>query len=349
MSPPLPPPNVDDMVDFLVGLLNTPSPTGDTDRAIAYVQDAFADLVPLSKSPKGFLSGTWAGESRETPRALTAHVDTLGAMVSKIKENGRLQMTQLGGWIWNSVEGIGVTVFASNGETYRGAIMPTVSSIHAHTRAESYAERNEKNMEVRLDARTTTAEQTKELGIRVGDIIAFDPRVELSDTGFIRSRHLDDKLSVAAIFGALSALKKAGLTPTQDVTIHISNYEEVGHGGSAGFPADLAELVTIDMAVVAPGQQSNEFGVTICAKDASGPYHMGLRRRLEALAEAHDLPYCTDIYPYYGSDGSAYWQAGGNVAVGLIGPGVDASHHYERTHREALEATAVLIMAYLLS
>lgn len=349
MTHPLPPLDIDQMVDFLVGLLNTPSPTGDTDRAISYVQEAFADLVPLTKSPKGFLSGTWAGASRTTPRAVTAHVDTLGAMVSKIKDNGRLEMTQLGGWIWNSVEGIGVTVFASNGQSYRGAIMPTMASIHAHTRAESYEERSAKNMEVRLDVRTSSAEETAELGLRVGDIIAFDPRVELSDAGFIRSRHLDDKVSVAAIFGAISALKEAGLTPSQDVTIHISNYEEVGHGGSAGFPADLAELVTVDMAVVAPNQQSNEFGVTICAKDASGPYHMGLRRRLEGLAEAHELPYCTDIYPYYGSDGSAFWRAGGNVAVGLIGPGVDASHHYERTHREAVEATAVLLMAYLLS
>ncbi|MCA9980920.1 MAG: peptidase M42, partial [Anaerolineales bacterium] len=128
--------NTDEMVDFLVGLLNTPSPTGDTDRAMTYVQNAFADLVTLAQSPKGFLTGTLPGQNRQTPRALTAHVDTLGAMVSKIKSNGRLQMTQLGGWIWNSVEGIGVTVFASNGETYRGAIMPTSASIHAHTRAE---------------------------------------------------------------------------------------------------------------------------------------------------------------------------------------------------------------------
>jgi putative aminopeptidase FrvX len=341
--------DIDAMVDFLVNLLNTPSPTGDTDRAMLVVQEAFAELVPLQMSHKGFLTGTVSGQKRERPRALTAHVDTLGAMVSKIKSNGRLQMTQLGGWIWNSVEGIGVTVLASNGETYRGAIMPTSASIHAHTRAESYAERSQKNMEVRLDARTTTAVETRELGIRIGDIIAFDPRVELSESGFIRSRHLDDKASIAAIYGALLALKEAGLTPTQDVTIHISNYEEVGHGAAAGFPADLAELISIDMAVVAPGQQSDEFAVTICAKDSAGPYHMGLRRQLEQLAEAHELNYCTDIYPYYGSDGEAYWRAGGDVAVALIGPGVDASHHYERTHREALEATAALLVAYLLS
>ncbi|PJA37175.1 MAG: peptidase M42, partial [Lysobacterales bacterium CG_4_9_14_3_um_filter_62_6] len=203
--------------------------------------------------------------------------------------------------------------------------------------------------EVRIDARTASREETEALGIRVGDIIAFDPRVEQTDTGFIRSRHLDDKASVATIFGALDALHSAGLRPKQDTLIHISNYEEVGHGAATGFPANLHDLLTVDMAVVAPKQTSDEFAVTICAKDSGGPYHLGFRRELEALATAHNIPYNTDIYPYYGSDGESYWRAGGNVRVGLIGPGVDASHHYERTHRDSLEHTAQLIAAYLLS
>lgn len=204
-------------------------------------------------------------------------------------------------------------------------------------------------MEVRIDAPASSKEETEELGIAVGDIVAFDPRVELSEHGFIRSRHLDDKAGVATIYGAIAALAAAGREPAQRTTIHISNYEEVGHGAAAGFPADLAELLSIDMAVVAPKQESDEYSVTICAKDAAGPYHMGLRRRLEKVAAANNLKYCTDIYPYYGSDGESFWRAGGNVAVGLIGPGVDASHHYERTHREALENTARLLVAYLLT
>jgi putative aminopeptidase FrvX len=346
----IPPINVDRMVDFLVGLLNTPSPTGDTDRAMAYVQQTFTGLpVTLQKSPKGFLSGTWTGENADAPRALTAHADTLGAMVRGIKKNGRLQMTQLGGWLWNSVEGEGVTIFASNGQTYRGAILPISASIHAHTRAEHEIPRSDETMEVRIDARTDSKEETEALGIRVGDVIAFDPRVEVNPNGFIRSRHLDDKASIATIYGAVAALAAAGLTPKQTTTIHISNYEEVGHGAAAGFPADLVDLLTIDMAVVAPKQTSDEYSVTICAKDSAGPYHMGFRRELEALAAAHHIPYQTDIYPYYGSDGESYWRAGGNVRVGLIGPGVAASHHYERTHRHALENTAKLIAAYLLS
>jgi len=342
--------NIDKMVDFMVGLLNTPSPTGDTDRAMTYIQEAFADLpIQLKKAPKGFLAGTWNGEKNDAPRGITAHADTLGAMVREIKKNGRLRMTQLGGWLWTSVEGEGVTIFASNGEVYRGAIMPVAASIHAHTRAVHEKKRDDETMEVRIDARTTSAKETQALGIRVGDVIAFDPRVEVNANGFIRSRHLDDKVSIACIYGAVSALAEAGLTPKQTTTIHISNYEEVGHGGAAGFPPDMVELLTIDMAVVDEKQESDEFSVTICAKDSAGPYHMGFRRQLEALAAANNLDYCTDIYPYYGSDGQAHWRAGGNVRVGLIGPGVAASHHYERTHRDAIENATKLIAAYLLS
>lgn len=346
----IPPIDTDKMVDFLVGLLNTPSPTGDTDRAMAYIQEAFAELpVKLEMAPKGFLVGTWPGEKSDAPRGLTAHADTLGAMVRGIKKNGRLRLTQLGGWLWTSVEGEGVTIFASNGKLYRGAIMPVAGSIHAHTRAVHEAKRTDETMEVRIDARTASERETRALGIRVGDIVAFDPRVEVNPNGFIRSRHLDDKLSVATIFGAVSALADAGLTPKQTTTIHFSNYEEVGHGGAAGFPADMVELLTVDMAVVDEKQESDEYSVTICAKDSAGPYHLGFRRELEALAAANNLNYCTDIYPYYGSDGEALWRAGGNVRVGLIGPGVAASHHYERTHRDAIENSTKLIAAYLLS
>jgi putative aminopeptidase FrvX len=342
--------DLDKMVDFLVQLLNTPSPTGDTARAMAVVKEAFKPFpFTMDLTPKGILVGTWIGEEHSKPRALTAHADTLGAMVTEIKSNGRLRVSQLGGWKWTSVEGEGVTIFAANGQAYRGSFLPTTASIHAHTRKESEAAKDDKNMEVRIDARTTSRKETRGLGIQVGDFIAFDPRVETNDAGFIRSRHLDDKASVAAIFGAMDALHNSGLKPKQTTTIHISNYEEVGHGAAAGMPSDLVDLVAVDMAVVAPKQESDEFSVTICAKDSGGPYHLGLRRELEELARQEGIAYRVDVYPYYSSDSEAYWRAGGDVRVGLIGPGVDASHHYERTHQESLEQTARLIAAYLLS
>jgi putative aminopeptidase FrvX len=338
------------MIEFLVGLLNTPSPTGYAGLAIDYVQAAFASLpFEMQRTPKGLLVGTWAGQRVDSPRAVTAHVDTLGAMVSQIKANGRLRLSQLGGWAWGSVEGEGVTVFTSEGGQIRGTILPTTASAHAHSLPERQKPADERMMEVRLDVRTNSAHETLALGVRVGDFIAFDPRVELSESGFIRSRHLDDKAGVATIYGALQAIAAAGLTPKQRTTLHLSHYEEVGHGAATGFPPDLAELLTVDMAVVAPGQQCDEFSVGICAKDSRGPYHLDLRRRLERLAEAEEIPYQTDVYPFYGSDGEAYWRAGGDVQVALIGPGVDASHHYERTHRESLEHTARLIAAYLLN
>lgn len=342
--------DTDHLLEFLVELLAIPSPTGYTEEAIAYVRQRFAHLpLEMALTPKGTLVATWAGERDDAPRALTAHVDTLGAMVQQIKPNGRLQLVALGGLQWPSVEGEGVTVHAGDGRALRGALLPVAASGHATPPDLRNAVRDFDSMEVRLDARTSSGPQTEALGIRVGDFVSFDPRVEVGDAGFIRSRFLDDKACVAAIFGALEALHAAGLRPKQRTTVHISNYEEVGHGAAAGLPSDLADLVTVDMAVVAPGQASDEFAVTICARDGGGPYDLSLRRELEGLARAHDLRYCTDVYLYYRSDGEAYWYAGGNVRVGLIGPGVDASHHYERTHREALENTARLIAAYLLS
>ena len=346
--------NVDVMVGFLAELLNIPSPTGDTDQAIQWIEEkfmaSFADQpLTLKRTPKGILVAHWAGKKQNAPRGLTAHVDTLGAMVRQVKRNGRLRMTQLGGWSWTSVEGEGVTIFASNGTRYRGTILPTHASIHAHTSKDRNTLRDDTNMEVRIDAHTKSEEETDSLGIRVGDVIAFDPRVEISDNGFIRSRHLDDKASIACMFGAMTALAETALQPAQDCYFHISNYEEVGHGAATGFPSNLTDLISIDMAVVAPQQTSDEYSVTICAKDSAGPYHMQLRRELEALAQDNGLRYATDIYPYYGSDGESYWRAGGDVRVGLVGPGVDASHHYERTHRDALDNTAKLLLAYLLA
>ncbi len=203
-------------------------------------------------------------------------------------------------------------------------------------------------MEVRLDARTTSPEETRPLGIEVGDFVAFDPRLEVTN-GFVRSRHLDDKACVACILAAVKSLMDVGLQPAQDVYLLFSNYEEVGHGAAAGIPSQVGELLTVDMAAVGEGQASDEFHATLCVKDSGGPYHHELSQRLRALADEHAIPYRVDIYPYYGSDGEAVWRAGGDLAVALIGPGVDASHNYERTHLDALLATTRWLMAYLLS
>jgi len=334
---------------FLVDLLKTPSPTGYAEEAIALTERVFRAIpgVQTSRTRKGALLATVEGEREDAPRALAAHVDTLGAMVKVIKANGRLALTRIGGYAWNTVEGEGCTVFTREGKRVRGSILVTVASSHVHGEKTAETKRSDETMEVRLDEKVTTIEQVRELGIEVGDFIAFDPRVELTN-GFVRSRHLDDKAAVACLVEAVRALRASGRKPAQTTHFFISNFEEVGHGGANGLPDGISELVVVDMAAIGEGQASDEYHATLCVKDSSGPYHHGLSNHLRKLADENNIPYKVDIYPYYGSDGSAFWRAGGEAAVALIGPGVDASHNYERTHMEALTATTNWVLAYLL-
>jgi putative aminopeptidase FrvX len=339
------------LLHFLSDLLNTPSPSGFTHQAITYTDEAlraFPGLI-LNHTRKGALVATLPGLSANSPRALTAHVDTLGAMVKEIKPNGRLKLTRVGNLNWNTVETEACTVYTRHESSVRGSFLVEKASTHVHS-ADVFNEikRSADNMEVRLDARTTTAVQTRALGIEVGDFVVFDPRVEMVN-GFVRSRHLDDKACVACLVAAVKSLHDAGLQPTQTAYLHISNFEETGHGAAAGIPPDITELVVVDMAAVGEGQNSDEFHASLCVKDSGGPYDHGLSQRLRNLADQHGIAYKVDTYSYYHSDGSVYWRTGADVPIALIGPGIDASHNYERTHLEALLATTQWVMAYLVS
>jgi putative aminopeptidase FrvX len=341
--------NTEYLTKFLVDLLNIPSPTGFAEEAITFVENELSTYpqLKLSRTRKGALVAKWEVASSDSPHALTAHVDTLGAMVKEIKGNGRLSITRIGGLMLPAVETEGCWVHTSQGEKVRGSLLVNTASAHVHGMKALETKRDEDGMEIRLDARVSDPDEVRNLGIQVGDFVSFDPRVELTN-GFVRSRFLDDKACVATIVTAIKSLADSGKAPAQTTYFHISNYEEVGHGAAAGIPADVTELVTVDMAAVGSSQESDEFHATLCVKDSGGPYHHGLSNKLRALADAHEILYKTDIYPYYGSDGEAFWRAGGDVAVALIGPGVDASHNYERTHTEALVATTNWILAYLL-
>jgi len=346
----LPPVDAAFLQSFLTDLLNTPSPTGFARQAIELTEHTLRAVAPQAEprlTPKGALVARWEGRTAAAPRALTAHVDTLGAMVKEIKRNGRLKVSRIGGFPWNFVEGEGVWVHPTEGEAVPGTLLLTAASAHVYGQAVYDTKRDDEHMEVRLDARVGNAEDVAALGIRVGDFVSFEPRVRWHN-GFVRSRHLDDKAAVACMVAAAKALHDAALQPAYTVYLHISNYEEVGHGAAAGLPADIVELISVDMAAVGEGQTSDEFHATLCAKDSGGPYHHGLSNRLRDLSDEHAIPCKVDIYPYYGSDGEAYWRAGGDVKVAHIGPGVDASHSYERTHMDALIATTRLILAYLL-
>ena len=345
----LPTINQDYFVEFLVKLLNIASPTGFAEPAVAFVEKELSQYkqLELSRTRKGALVAKWKVESDLPPVALTAHVDTLGAVVKEIKPNGRLKLSRIGGLQWNSVETEGVWVVTAKGEKIRGSVLVDTASGHVHGAEGAKTPRDDEHMEVRLDARVTSEKETRALGINIGDCVAFDPRVEVTN-GFIRSRFLDDKACVANLVAAIKSLAEAGLSPARTVYFHISNYEEVGHGASAGIPSDVEEVICVDMAVVGKGQESDEFNVTLCTKDGGGPYHFGLNNKLRALAEKHGIPYKTDVYVFYGSDGEAFWRAGGDVALALIGPGIDASHNYERAHMDGLNAATNWILAYLL-
>lgn len=333
--------------NFLVNLLNIASPTGFASPAIDFVEKELSKYkqLELSRTRKGALVAKWKVESDLPPVALTAHVDTLGAVVKEIKGNGRLRLSRVGGIQWTTVETEGVWVLTAKGEKIRGSVLIDVASGHIHSGPD--LPRDDKHLEVRLDARTTSEAETRALGINIGDCVAFDTRTEVTD-GFIRSRFLDDKACVANLAAAIKSMVESGQSPARTVYFHISNYEEVGHGASAGIPEDVAELVTVDMAVVGPGQESDEFHATLCIKDSGGVYSEGLNKKLRLIADEHNIPYKTDVYPFYGSDGEAFWRAGGDVEVALIGPGIDASHNYERAHMDGLNATTNWIMAYLM-
>lgn len=335
------------LTETLIDLLNTPSPTGDTEYAISFVQGELENMgIPTERTVKGALLAHIEGLREDKPRALTAHVDTLGAMVKEIKPNGRLKLTALNGLNWPTVESEGVWVATRSGRQVRGSLVFANGAAHVNRDA-LHGPRNEETLEVRLDERTTRAEETRLLGIEVGDFVSFDPRAEISDSGFIRSRFLDDKACVASALAALKALTDAGVTAAQRTTLLISNYEEVGHGGRDGLPDDLTELVVLDMACIGHGLQGDEFHCSVCVKDSSGPYSKNLSDKLRVLGDRRGIDVRPDVYPHYSSDGSVYWRAGGRAEVALIGPGVDTSHGYERTHTEALVDTARLIAEYL--
>ncbi len=342
--------DMDTTLAFLVKLLNIPSPTGYHPEAMAFVHEQLAtlEMLELWTLRKGALMGKLKGQSSARPIGLTAHTDTLGLIVREIKADGQLKVLRLGGLLYAGAENEGVTVRTRDGQRLRGTFVPVNTSVHVN-RDIATTDRTPDTMEVRLDARTSSRAETEALGVSVGDFVFLDPRVEQTETGFIKSRFLDDKAGVAAIYGALKAIKAAGVTPPQDVYLQVANYEEVGHGGAAGFPDGLYELLSVDMGAIGEGQNSDEYSVSICAADGGGPYHFDMVNKLRDLADAHDIPHKMDLYIYYASDGTAFWRAGNDARVGLAGPGIAASHSYERTHQDSIQHSAHLLARYMLA
>src|SRR5690606_11441932 len=269
-------------------------------------------------------------------------------MVKEVKSNGRLRLDLIGGFRYNSIEGEYCEIHTSSGKVYTGTILMRQTSVHVYKDA-GKAERNQENMEVRIDAEVNNAEDIRALGIEVGDFVSFDPRVQITDNGFIKSRHLDDKASVGILLQLIKRLKEENMTLPYTTHFLISNNEEIGYGGNSNISPETVEYLAVDMGALGDGQASDEYTVSICAKDSSGPYHLGLRKHLVNLAKQHNIDYKVDIYPYYGSDASAAIRSGHDIVHGLVGPGIEASHAFERTHETSLMNTEKLLYAYVLS
>lgn len=343
--------NTDYLLDTLLRLVNTPSPAGDTARGTTLCGEILCeidDTFALHTTRKGVLVATWPGLHDNEPRAVSAHIDTIGAVVKGFKPNGGIIMQEIGSLPWTAVENEGVTIMGKDGPL-RGSVMIKRASYHLHTDDEvEDIPRNEHTVSVRLDAKVHSDADVKALGIEVGAPVYFDARSEVNN-GFIRSRYLDDKACLACVFAAIKALYESGTRPAQRTTFHIPNYEEVCHGGASGVPDDVAEFLAVDVAPTGPGQNSDEYSCTLCLADADGPYDTVMSTKLKALALQNGIELKPDVFPRFSSDAKALWKAGADVRVALIGPGVHATHGYERTTMEALETTARLIALYLVT
>lgn len=327
-------------------LLSIDSPTGYTKQAIDYVNKEACQLgYKTERTKKGNLLIYVTGASNEKTIGLCAHCDTLGLMVRSITKDGTLKLTNIGGPIIPTLDGEYCRIHTREGNVYTGTILSTSPAAHVYKDASSKT-RDIDEMEVRIDELVTSSEDVEKLGICNGDFVAIDPKVEITPSGFIKSRFLDDKISVAALMGILHTLKEEAIVPAYDLIFMMSTYEEVGHG-MAYIPSQIDELLAVDMGCIGLDLACSEQDVSICVKDSSGPYDYAMTSRLIELAKEEALSYVVDIYPMYGSDVSAARSAGNDIRGALIGPGVHASHGMERTHIQGVENTMKLIMAYI--
>ena len=329
-------------------LLAIDSPSGFTAGAVRYVKEEFEALgFSATVTVKGGVLVDLGGEDSELGGLLLeAHADTLGGMVAELKGNGRLRITNLGGMRAENAECENVRVYTRGGNVYEGTLQLINPSVHVNGQ---YADtkRTFDTTEIVLDEDVSTVEDLKNLGLEVGDIVAFDPRTRVTESGYIKSRFLDDKLSVGILLGFAKYIKDNGIELARRTYLHITVYEEVGHGGAASVPAGVTEAISVDMGCVGAGLNCTERQVSICAKDSHGPYNYDMVGRLIEAAKSEGADYAVDVYPYYGSDVEATLSAGYDIRHGLIGAGVYASHGYERSHKDGVRNTLLTIKGFL--
>lgn len=329
-------------VEQIKQLVKVPSPTGMTEKAAKYIADTLKKLGFEPKtSKKGTVMVCLGGQGH--PLLLSAHVDTLGAMVRAIKGNGALRYMKVGGFSDNAIENENCLIHATNGKVYSGTIRPVKASQHVFGNTSDVV-RSDETLEVTLDECVYSAEDVAALGIEVGDFISFDPRLVVTESGFIKSRHLDDKASSGILLALAKAVKDGAVTLSRKVYLMFTVFEEVGHGASALVADDIEDMLAVDMGCVGGDLSCKETQVSICIKDSAGPFHREWTKEICLMADEAGIDYQKDVYPSYSSDTAAALEAGREVRHALIGPGVYASHAYERTHIKAVDNTLRLLM-----
>nr|WP_256477707.1 osmoprotectant NAGGN system M42 family peptidase [Aurantimonas marianensis] len=337
------------MTDQLKALLDIPSPTGYTDTVVRHVAKELERLgLTVELTRRGAISALRQGSRRASARAIVSHLDTLGAQVKRLKENGRLELVPIGHWSARFAEGARATLFTDSG-TYRGTILPLKASGHTYNEEVDTLPVGWDFVELRVDALGRDARELQALGIEIGDTVAIDPQPEFLDNGFIVSRHLDNKAGVAVMLAAIEAMERAGAVTPVDMHWLFTIAEEVGVGAASILTPDVASMIAVDNGTSAPGQNSSEFGVTVGMADQTGPFDYHLTKKLVRLCQEEDIRYQKDIFRFYRSDSASAIEAGHDVRTALITFGVDASHGYERIHVHALRSLAELVTAYATS
>jgi peptidase M42 family hydrolase len=341
--------DMDYVQDVLVHLLRTASPTGRTDEVVQYVGELLMDLgMDLKVTRRGLLNATLPGRRTRPDRAIVVHADTIGCMVNRLKDNGRLEVTQLGTHSARFAEGAHVTIFTDDpARTYTGTVLPLKSSGHQYGDEVDTQGVGWPLVEVRVDEPVCDAQGLMALGIQVGDFVSLDANPIVTPSGYVKSRHLDDKAGIAAALGAFKSLIDADVAPLVSAHLLVTIAEEVGHGATHGLDTDVAEMVAVDNAVVASGQQSREECANIAMLDSTGPFDYHFSRRLISLCEEHGIPHRRDTYRFYRSDAASAVEAGLEMRTALVGFGVDSSHGHERTHLDGICAVAQLLSLYL--
>ena len=340
--------NISLIEKYLIELLNIPSPTGYTKDIVNYIKSQLDEMnIYCEISNKGILVAKIEGIDKEEEITFSAHVDTLGAIVKEIKPSGTLSIDQIGGYMPNTIEGENCIIHTRFNKKYEGTVQTIKPSIHIYGNEARELKREVKNYEVIIDEEVFSKEDVKNLGIDVGDIISFDTRTKITKSGFIKSRYLDDKAAVALFLYIIKYMNINNIVPRKTINFFFSNYEEVGHGASSFVSSKTKEFIAVDMGCPGVNQNSTEYDVCICTKDSNGPYDYEFISRLVKVCKDNHINYKLDIYPNYGSDATAALKSGLNSRFALIGPGIYASHGYERTNIKSILETISLIINYI--